>query len=91
MSVNYNHSVKDLPMKVSLINKKVNLFRDLFLGNLDKARNAQALHQQMLQFINNPTYETLASAKHIRDILERALVKKNSFLYFQMLLKHKFS
>ncbi|CAF3064392.1 unnamed protein product [Rotaria sp. Silwood2] len=41
-------------------------------GHPDKARNAQVIHQQMVQFINNPTYESLANAKHIRDNLERA-------------------
>ncbi|CAF2078968.1 unnamed protein product [Rotaria magnacalcarata] len=41
-------------------------------GQLDKSRNAQAIHQQMVQFINNPTYESLSNAKHIRDNLERA-------------------
>ncbi|CAF4602568.1 unnamed protein product [Rotaria socialis] len=41
-------------------------------GQPDKARNAQAIHQQMVQFINNPTYESLSNAKHIRDNLERA-------------------
>jgi hypothetical protein len=48
-------------------------------GNVDKARNAQAIHQQMVQFINNPTYESLPNARHIRDMLERASVIKFSF------------
>ena len=43
--------------------------------NIDRVRHAQAIHQQMLQFINNPTYEGLANARHIREILERAFVR----------------
>ncbi|CAF4961456.1 unnamed protein product, partial [Rotaria sp. Silwood1] len=41
-------------------------------GFPEKARNALAVHQQMIQFINNPTHESLVNAKHIRDNLERA-------------------
>ncbi|UJR24936.1 hypothetical protein I4U23_006300 [Adineta vaga] len=47
-------------------------------GNHEKARNAQAIHQQMIQFINNPTYESLPNAKHIRDMLERATIRNQS-------------
>jgi len=63
-----------------LIKKAIYLFFFFFCtGNLDKARNAQAIHQQMVQFINNPTYESLPNARHIRDMLERASVIKFSF------------
>jgi hypothetical protein len=41
------------------------------LGNTEKLRQVQSIHQQILQFINNPTYETLANAKHFRDMLDR--------------------
>ncbi|CAF3771978.1 unnamed protein product, partial [Adineta steineri] len=41
-------------------------------GNQNKARNLQLLYEQMVQFINNPTYESLPNAKNLRDSLERA-------------------
>jgi hypothetical protein len=66
-------------MKVIHSNKQKSNLAFLYnKGILDKARNAQTIHQQMVQFINNPTYESLSNAKHIRDILERATV--NIFL-----------
>lgn len=45
-------------------------------GNNDKFRQVQAIHQQILQFITNPTIETLNNAKHFRDMLERIPVIK---------------
>ena len=49
-------------------------FSFLYIGNQERARSVQVIHQQMLQFINNPTYESLPHAKHIREMLERASV-----------------
>jgi hypothetical protein len=48
-------------------------------GNTEKLRQVQSIHQQILQFINNPTYETLANAKHFRDMLDRIPV---NYLFF---------
>jgi hypothetical protein len=54
----------------------------LFPGNTEKLRQVQSIHQQIIQFITNPTYETLANAKHFRDMLDRIPVNK-FFLYFK--------
>jgi hypothetical protein len=50
-------------------------------GNNDKLRQVQSIHQQIVQFINNPTYETLTNAKHFRDMLERIPVNKFWFFF----------
>lgn len=42
---------------------------------MDKARHIQAIHQQIVQFIQQPTYENLNQAKQIRDMLEKAAVR----------------
>ena len=43
-------------------------------GNTDKVRQVQSIHQQIMHFVNNPTFEALANAKHFRDMLERLQV-----------------
>jgi hypothetical protein len=59
-----------------------------FIGNNEKLRQVQSIHQQILQFINNPTYETLANAKHFRDMLERIPVNKLlCIFYFENILE----
>ena len=40
-------------------------------GNNEKLRQVQSIHQQILQFITTPTYETLAHARNFRDMLDR--------------------
>ncbi|CAF4612181.1 unnamed protein product [Rotaria socialis] len=40
-------------------------------GNTEKLRQVQLAYQQIMQFINNPTYETLPNAKRLRDVLEQ--------------------
>ncbi|CAF0886338.1 unnamed protein product [Rotaria sordida] len=40
-------------------------------GNTDKVRQVQSVHQQILHFINNPTYEYLPHAKRLREILDQ--------------------
>lgn len=42
---------------------------------MEKARHAQLIYQQVVQFITNPTYEGLPQAKHIRDMLEKVPVR----------------
>lgn len=44
--------------------------------NIDKARYLQQVHQQMVQFINNPTMESIGTARNIRELLERAVIKQ---------------
>jgi len=50
-------------------------------GNTEKVRQVQSIHQQILQFINNPTYDSLANAKHFRDMLDRIPVNILSFFF----------
>ncbi|UJR23878.1 hypothetical protein I4U23_026850 [Adineta vaga] len=40
-------------------------------GNNEKVRQVQSIYQQILQFINNPTHESLTIAKQYRDMLDR--------------------
>ncbi|CAF4804122.1 unnamed protein product [Rotaria sp. Silwood1] len=40
-------------------------------GNTEKIRQVQSAHQQILQFISNPTYESLPNARRFRDVLEQ--------------------
>ena len=68
MLENYKYFVKNLQMMV--IMKKLVMLKHFI--------------NKWFNFINNPTYESLANAKHIRDVLERATVIN---LIFKILLE----
>ncbi|CAF2869142.1 unnamed protein product [Rotaria sp. Silwood2] len=40
-------------------------------GNTEKVRQVQSAFQQIISFINNPTYESLPNAKRFRDVLDQ--------------------
>lgn len=44
-------------------------------NNLEKLRQVQMIQQQIVQFVNNPTYEAVPTAKNFRDVLERIPVR----------------
>ena len=52
-------------------------------GNNEKVRQVQSIYQQIGQFVNNPTYESLANARQYRDMLERISVR--SLFFFKYL------
>lgn len=54
--------------------------------NIDKVRHVHQIHQQMVQFITNPTMENINSARHIRDLLERSMVKQKYNILFHIFI-----
>lgn len=73
---NASHSDDEILNLVKYLKENVNRLQLLIQkytndGNNDKLRQAQAVHQQIIQFVNNPTLETLNTAKHLRDMLDR--------------------
>ena len=74
--IDYKYCLKSLRTKVKRTLPTARCrHSSLHLGNTDKVRQVQLVQQQIIQFVNNPTYETLANAKHFRDMLDRLQVQ----------------